>query len=432
MSKFLSCLALALALVQPAHAQTAEAPLTVVHAGHLIDGIARTERGHVSVLIRKDRIVDVVDGFVTPPGARVIDLSSKTVLPGLIDTHVHLLIQLGNGPMALHMVRSTGYDDLLDGVRNARLTLEAGFTTVRDLGGNTPAIIALKKGVAAGRIEGPRMLVAGGPLGPTGGHSDESTGFDPVLSKPEWIDNIIDSPEQAIHTVRSRYRDGADVIKIMPSGGVASVGDDPQAQLMTDAEIAAVVNTAHTLHMKVGAHAHGTMAILHATQLGVDSIEHGTYGNDETDRLMKAHGTYLVPTLIAGEAVYDYARLHPEALDPSSAAKALAVAPLMAANLQRAYKAGVKIAFGTDAGVFQHGRNAHEFELMVKAGMAPMDVIFSATRDAADLLGRSNDIGSVKAGGLADLVAVEGDPLADIGTLTHVGFVMQGGKVIKD
>jgi imidazolonepropionase-like amidohydrolase len=308
----------------------------------------------------------------------------------------------------------------------------AGFTSVRDVGGYTPAIVSLKKAIAADRIDGPRMWVAGSIIGPTGGHGDASTGFDEVLSKPEWSEGIADGPEEAAKAVRRHHRQGADLIKIVPSGGVASVGDDPQAQLMTDEEIKAVVDTAHTLHMKVAAHAHGTVAIEHASKLGVDSIEHGSFADAAGDKIMKANGTWLVPTLIAGATVVDYAQKHPELLAPSVAAKALAVGPIMSANLTRAYKAGVKIAFGTDAGVYPHGNNAKELALMVNAGMTPMDVIVSATSSAATLIGDEADIGSVQAGRYADIIAVDGDPLADITRLQQIGFVMKGGRIVKD
>ena len=300
------------------------------------------------------------------------------------------------------------------------------------MGASTPVIIALKKAVNAGLVEGPRMWVSGEPISPTGGHGDPANGLDPELSHPHWDDSLVDSPEEARKAVRRLKREGVDLIKILPSGGVMSIGDDPSLQLMADDEIKAVVDTAHALHMKVAAHAHGTQAIDHAIMLGVDSIEHGSYANAGSYALFKAHGTYLVPTMLVGAKVYERARTHPEELNPSTAEKALVIGPLLQKNLHDAYASGVKIAFGTDTfGLSQHGENAHEFAIMVRAGMTPMDAIWAATHNAADLIGDLADIGSVAPGRYADIMAVDGDPLKDITTLEHAKFVMKGGKVVK-
>ena len=289
----------------------------------------------------------------------------------------------------------------------------------------------MKRAVAKGVIPGPRLYVAGEPLGPTGGHGDSKNGFDDELSHPGWNDNLVDSPEGARRTVRAMRRQGVDLIKIMPSGGVLSIGDNPDEQLMADDEIKAVVDTAHALGMKVAAHAHGKSAIDKAVTLGVDSIEHGSFADAESYKLMKAHGTYLVPTLLVGDTAMKIARDHPEQLNPSSAAKALRVGPVLIKNLGDAYRAGVKIAFGTDEGLAPHGDNAKEFALMVKAGMPPIDAILSATAGGADLIGKPQDIGSVQAGRYADIIAVSGDPLADVTELERVAFVMKGGVVYK-
>jgi len=275
------------------------------------------------------------------------------------------------------------------------------------------------------------MWVAGPPLGPTGGHSDARNGLDPELSHPGWDDNIVNSPEDARRIVRTLRQEGVDLIKIMPSGGVLSIGDDPSLQLMADDEIKAVVDTAHSLNMKVAAHAHGLKAINAAVRLGVDSIEHGSFADSTSYQLMKQHGTYLVPTMLVAQTALDIAIHHPEQLNPSSAAKAKRVVPVMQKNLHDAYNAGVKIAFGTDQGLVPHGQNAREFALMVNAGMKPIDTIMAATSSAADLIGDPQDIGSVQKGRYADLVAVDGDPLADIHRLEHVGFVMKGGTIYK-
>ena len=276
------------------------------------------------------------------------------------------------------------------------------------------------------------MWVAGTPLGPTGGHGDALNGLDPELSHPGWTDNLIDSPEAARRTVRRLRREGADLIKIMPSGGVMSIGDDPKLQLMSDDEIKAVIDTAHSLGMKVAAHAHGKQAIDHAIELGVDSIEHSTYSDAESYKLYKAHGTYLVPTMLVGARVYEHAKSHPEDLNPSTVQKTMTVVPYMLKNLKGAYDAGVKIAFGTDTfGMSAHGENAQEFAIMVNSGMTPMDAIKAATWNAADLIGDTADIGSVQPGRFADIIAVSGDPLKDVKVLEKVQFVMKGGSVVK-
>jgi imidazolonepropionase-like amidohydrolase len=425
-------LALSAATLALAAASAALAEDVVIHAGRLIDGVSKTPRSQVSILIHDDRITSVQPGFIDAPGARVIDLSNATVLPGLIDCHVHITGQSDGGDTVREAVTRTRLDSAYLSTRYVRNTLEAGFTSVRDVGGDTDLVVALKRAIAAGTIPGPRMWVAGSPLGPTGGHEDPADGLDPELSHPGWGEVTIDSPEAARHAVRDFHRRGVDLIKIMPSGGVLSIGDDPTLQLMADDEIKAVVDAAHALHMKVAAHIHGTEAINHAVALGIDSVEHGSFADDESYRLMKAHGTYLVPTLLIGERVLETARTHPERLPPTAAAKAIAVVPTMQANFSRAVKAGVKIAFGTDESLVPHGENAHEFALMVAGGMTPMDAIQAATTSAADLIGDTADIGSVQPGRYADIVAVQGDPLADVTRLEHVDFVMKGGVVYKE
>lgn len=401
----------------------------VIHAGRLIDGVSSQPRSHVSILIHDDRITAVKDGFVAPDGAEVIDLSNATVLPGLIDCHVHITGQFDGGNPVAEAVTETRFDAAVKSTTYARHTLLSGFTSVRDVGADADVVIALKKAIAKGEVEGPRMWVAGPPLCPTGGHCDAANGMDPELSNPNWTKNVVDSPYEGRRIVRELHRKGADLIKIMPSGGVLSIGDDPKRQLMADDEIAEIIKTAHNLGMKVAAHAHGEGAINAAVRLGVDSIEHGTYADKASYRLMKEHGTYLVPTMLIGQAVYDVAKAHPEQLNPSSAAKAIATVPRMRQNLHDAYAYGVKIAFGTDESLVPHGKNAREFALMVKSGMTPMDAIIAATGNAADLIGDTADIGSVREGRYADIVAVDGDPLEDVSVLEHVAFVMKGGEV---
>ena len=409
----------------------ASAKDAVIHAGTLIDGVSKQPRANVSILIHDDRIVSVSDGFTAPAGAEVIDLSRSTVLPGLIDTHVHITGQFDGGNPIVENVTQTRFDAAVRSTVYARNTLLAGFTSLRDCGGDTDVDVALKKAIADGAIPGPRLWVSGLPLGPSSGHNDQANGLDGEFMRATWHDNLVNSPYDARRIVREMHRKGVDLIKIMPSGGVMSIGDDPNAQLMTDDEIAEAVRTAHTLGMKVAAHAHGTGAINAAVRLGVDSIDHGTFADKTSYKLMKEHGTYLVPTLLIGQAVYDLAKTHPEQLNPSSAKKAIETAPRMLQNLHDAYKAGVKIAFGTDEVLVPHGQNAREFALMVKAGMTPMDAIIAATGSAAGLIGDTENIGSVRPGRYADIVAVDGDPLADITVLEHVAFVMKGGKVYK-
>ncbi len=405
----------------------------VIHAGRLIDGVSANPRTRISILVHEERIIGVQEGYVEPQGAEVIDLSNATVLPGLIDCHVHITAAFHPGDPIRNAVTRNSYDGLIDGVTDARATLLAGFTSVRSVGDDTHAVIALKKAVAAGQIPGPRMWVAGEALGPSGGHSDPTNGLRYDLAElPRMHDALIDSPEQARVVVRQMRREGVDLIKIMPSGGVMSIGDDPKLQLMADDEIKAVIDTAHALGLKVAAHAHGKQAIDHAVLLGIDSIEHGSYADAESDRLMKAHGVYLVPTLLVGGKVYERAKTHPEELNPSTAQKALVIGPMLIMNTRRAHDDGVKIAFGTDTfGLSAHGENAQEFPLLVQAGLSPMEAILAATRNAADLIGDSADIGSVQPGRYADIVAVAGDPLQDVTVLEHVTFVMKGGVVYK-
>ncbi len=404
----------------------------LIHAGHLIDGVTKTEQAKVSVLVHNDRIVSVQTGFVdAPKGAELVDLSDSTLLPGFIDCHDHITQSFHPGDPIRNTLTRTDFDDELDGVNNLKAELMAGFTSIRDVGGSTPVVVALKRGVAKGVIPGPRLWVAGAPISPTGGHGDPANGLDPELAHPGWNDTIVDSPEAARRIVRTLKRQGADLIKILPSGGVMSIGDDPKLQLMADDEIKAVIDTAHALGMKVAAHAHGEIAINHAIELGVDSIEHGSYADDASYKLFKQHGTYLVPTMLVGARVYIHAKEHPEDLNPSTAEKALVIGPLLKRNLHDAYAAGVKIAFGTDTfGMSAHGENGQEFAIMVDAGMPAMEAIWAATHNAADLLG-SSEVGAVAAGKYADMVAVRADPLSDIKSLEHPSFIMKGGVIYK-
>ncbi len=411
-------------------AAVAAAPLAardlVVHAGTLIDGVSPTPRQQVSILVHDDRITAVEAGVVTPAGAAVIDLATATVLPGLIDCHVHISARLpGRANATEAWLTHSDLDRALEGASFGRAMLLQGFTSARDVGGGDETA-ALARAFAAGTLPGPRLWVSLEPLGPTGGHGDPRNGLDPELAHPGWENGIVDTPAEARLRVREHRRRGADLIKIMPSGGIASTGDDPRLQLMSDDEIAAVVETAHALGLKVAAHLYPAEAIQHAVRLGVDSVEHGSFADAEAFALMREHGTYLVPTLTVYDLFLDVAWHHPELLTPGTAAKELAYDPLPIRNLPLAYRAGVKIAYGTDIGEGDHSR---ELVLMARAGMSPMDAILAATRNAADLLGAADRVGSVQPGRFADLVAVAGDPLRDVTLLTHVRFVMKGGEV---
>jgi imidazolonepropionase-like amidohydrolase len=406
-------------------------PTTVVHCGHLLDTTGGKLLGETSIVIDGQRVREIRAGRVhLGATAKDIELSDRTCLPGLIDGHVHLTGETS----------PTGYTDqfrwnvadyAIRAPIHAERTLLAGFTTVRDLGDGDHVVAALRNAIRAGTLPGPRILTAGEPIGTTGGHADPSNGYrDDLAGDPGPKEGIINSPEDAWKAVRQHYKDGVDVIKIMPSGGVldeSASGDNPQ---MTLAEIEAVVAAAHDYGYRVAAHAHGAEAIRRAVLGGVDSIEHGTYMDDADMRLMKEHGTWYVPTIIAGEFVADHAKI-PGYYPPQVAAKAAAIGPLIQATAGRAYKAGVKIAFGTDAGVYPHGQNAHELELMVEAGMPPLFALQAATTHAAELLGRSADLGSVEAGKYADVIAVAGNPLDDIALLKQVDFVMKAGVVFK-
>jgi imidazolonepropionase-like amidohydrolase len=413
-----------------APAAAPSAPLTAIHCGHLLDVLAGKMLGPTTVIVEGKRVREVAAGSKTPAGATEIDLSSQTCLPGLIDSHTHLSSEGSptqyadefHWNLADYVVRSTLY---------ARRTLLAGFTTVRNLGDRENETVALRNAINAGQLAGPRIYTAGVAIGSTGGHADPTDGYRYDLAGDPGPDNgIINSVEDAAKAVRLHYKRGDDVIKIMPSGGVldqSASGDNSQ---LTLEEIKAVVATAHDYGFTVAAHAHGAESIRRAVVGGVDSIEHGTYMDDQDMKLMKEHGTWYVPTIIAGDFVAHKAAI-PGYFPPQVAAKAAAIGPLILGTAGRAYKAGVKIAFGTDAGVYPHGENAHEFELMVQAGMPPLYAIQAATVHASQLLKHDKDLGSVTAGKFADVVAVTGNPLDNIGLLKQVSFVMKEGVVYK-
>ena len=397
----------------------------VIHAGRLLDGTGKSQ-ANVSVLITDDRITAIQPGFVTPAGAEVISLARSTVLPGLINTHVHL--GLGGPAVDPDGHPRTALDGVLTASRGARAFLMEGFTSVRSVGAARGADLALKRAINTGSIQGPRMWVSLDAIGPTGGHTDPRNDEDPELENPYWAQSVADGPEEFRKAVREHKRRGADLIKIMPSGGVLSIGDDPSQQLMANDEIKAVVDTAHALGMKVAAHAQGKSAIENSTRLGVDSIEHGTLGEDDTFKLMKATGNYFVPTITISKLAFDRAD-EAEKLRPTTGAKVKILWPKKLAAVSMAYRNGVKMAFGTDTGAADALK---EFALLKSAGVSNEDIIRQATVNAADLIGASDRIGSIQPGRFADIVAVPGDPLTDITTLEHVAFVMKGGVVYRN
>ncbi len=401
----------------------------VIHAGRLLDGVGTSPREKASVLIAGDRIASVQDGWATPAGANVIDLRTSTVMPGFIDSHTHITGE-GTGNAIVRAVTETPLDDAVRSTVYARRTLEAGFTTIRNVGADGGADVALKRAIESGLVAGPRIWTARTVLSITGGHGDQG-GLRPDLwVAPTWMDGIIDSADEARKAVRYQHKYGADLIKITATGGVLSIGASGDAQQFTDEEMRAIVEAAHLLGMKVAAHAHGKAGIHAAIRAGVDSIEHGTYGDAESFKLYKERGTYLVPTILAGKTVAEMATI-PGHFHPTVQAKAARIGPLIQDMFKQAYAAGVKIAFGTDSGVSNHGENAREFGYMVEAGMPAAEAILAATRNAADLLGAADRVGSLQLGRFADVIAVAGNPLTDISELRKVTFVMKGGKVVK-
>ena len=424
-----AALAAVVAIAAPAFAAD---DLIAVQAGRLLDRPGQAPRGQSTVIIRNGRVEAVRDGFVAPDGARVVDLRDRFVLPGLIDSHTHLDSDRAGVEGQLAAVTDNPADQAYETAMNARKTLLAGFTTVRNLGDGSGSVLALKRAIAKGWAEGPRILDAGVSISTTTGHMDGRLGYSDALYDHIPHDNVCDGVESCRQAVRKQIGRGADVIKIATTAGVNSrIGLGLGAQMFDD-EAKALIETAHLYGKKVAVHAHGADGINLALKYGADSIEHGTLMDEESIKLFLKGGAYYVPTLSTVNGYLERIAANPNAYTPEVRAKIDWRISITGKALEKAYPRGVKIAFGTDSGVSKHGRNADEFELMVKHGMPAGEAIKAATVNAADLLGLSAEAGTLEPGKRADLIAVSGDPLADVTVLKRVGFVMKDGQVFKD
>jgi imidazolonepropionase-like amidohydrolase len=428
MKRILFALALACLFFWNAFAQEQVAPTrTIVYAGHLLDAKSGKMLANQQIVIEGDKILSV--GPSAGPGAKagynIIDLSKATVLPGLIDAHTHLTFspdQFGYQSLGISVPR-----EALTGAKNAKTTLEAGFTTVRNVGASGFTDIALRDAINDGELSGPRIIASGPALGITGGHCDEN------LLPYEFhysADGVADGIPAVQHKVRENIKYGADVIKICATGGVMSKGDDPHASQYTQEEMRAIVADAHRLGRKVAAHAHGAQGVTWASEAGVDSVEHGHLMNDESIATLKKNGTYLVPTLYLLD--WNKETMAKRNMPDYIQKKMQMVGAEAENNARKAFQAGVKIALGTDAAVYPHGLNAHEFEVYTRLGMTNLQAIQSSLINGADLLGWSDKVGTIEPGKWADIIAVDGDPLSDIKVLQHVRFVMKGGTVYKN
>ncbi|MCA9048258.1 MAG: amidohydrolase family protein [Planctomycetaceae bacterium] len=423
-------LSLCLFTVMTVPAAAADASI-VIHAGRLIDGVSDQVRSDVTLVVQNGTILSANNGFLPPAdGDSVVDLKQLTVMPGLMDMHTHLMAQHSKDSYTERFFMEES-DYALRSTMYARLTLMAGFTTVRDLGDNGINSVSLRKAINAGWVVGPRIYTSGKSLATTGGHADPTNALRGDYRRDAGpVEGVVNGPDDARKAVRQRYKDGADLIKLTATGGVLSLAANGQNPQFTDEELAAIVETARDYGMAVAVHAHGAEGMKRAVLAGVDSIEHGTFMTEEIMDLMKQRGTFWVPTLMAGEWVAMKSQepgYFPDVVRP----KAAAIGPVMKDTFRRGRAAGVRIAFGTDSGVSRHGDNAREFELMVEGGMTPMQTIQSATIEAARLLRVEDKLGSLEPGKLADIVAVEGDPLADIKAMHQVVFVMKEGEVFR-
>ena len=424
MKKIISAFALLLFMFS-VHAQK-----TILHCGSLIDCISNEAQKEMTIVVDGGKIISVEKGYKSPSGSdKVIDLKNKTVLPGLMDMHVHLEFESRKGG-SIDQFTMNPADYAFNSVVFSERTLMAGFTTVRDLGGSG-VNISMRNAINSGKIKGPRIFTAGKSISGTGGHMDPTNGFcEDLMGDPGAKDGVANGVDDCRKAVRQQYKNGADLIKIASTGGVLSTAKDGSAPQYSEEEIKAIVQTAKDLGMNVACHAHGAEGMKRAIHAGVISIEHGTLMDDEVVALMKQYGTFYVPTITAGKSVADSSKIpgfYPDIVVP----KAQFIGPKIQGTFAKAYKAGVKIAFGTDAGVYKHGKNAIEFQYMVEAGMPVMEAIKSATVTSSQLLGISDKVGTIQIGKLADIIAVDENPLTDIKTLMNVKFVMKEGIVYK-
>ena len=408
----------------------AEAQKTYLYCGQLIDVEHLQILKEKTIVVEGNKIIDVLDGYAkASANDKTIDLKTSTVMPGLMDMHVHIESETSPSHYLDEFTLNTA-DYALAAVPIAKTTLMAGFTSVRDLGGSG-ANISLRKAIQKGYVVGPRLYTAGKAIATTGGHADPTSGYrEDLMGDPGPKEGVINGVEDAYKAVRQRYKEGSDVIKITASGGVLSMSANGQNSQFTDEEIKAIVAAAKDYGLKVAAHCHGAEAMKRAIKAGVNSIEHGTLMDEEVYPLMKKYGTYLVATMIAGRSSMDSAKI-PGYFPPMVAKKALEIGPKSQSNFARAYKEGVKIAFGTDAGVFKHGKNWLEFKYMEEAGMPVIEAIQSATWNAADLMGTRSTLGSIEKDKLADIIAVPGDPTKNVELMGQVNFVMKDGVVYK-
>jgi imidazolonepropionase-like amidohydrolase len=403
---------------------------TLIHCGTLIDGKNKQTQSQVTIVVDGNKIVGVEKGFTAAiNNDKVVDLSTKTVMPGLIDLHVHLESETSKDQLVKRFTLNEADVAFLSTVY-AKRNLMAGFTTVRDCGGSG-VNVSLRNAVNAGTVVGPRIVAAGKSIATTGGHADPTNGSrKDLMGDPGPKEGVINGPDEARQAVRQRYKDGADFIKITATGGVLSVAKDGSGPQFTQEELDAIVQTAKDYGFHTAAHAHGAEGMKRAVLAGITTIEHGTLMTDEVMELMKQKGTYHVPTIIAGRSAAEYAKI-PGYYHPLVVPKAIEIGSKIQENFSKAYKKGVKIAFGTDAGVFPHGDNAREFGYMVEGGMPAIEALLCAMQTNANILGMGDKIGSIEKDKLADIVAVDGDPTRDIKTMLSVKFVMKDGIIYK-